>query len=233
MLEEVGGAVGLGGLGAGAGIDPHADGRGLGIRRVLGRDLERAMRVSDGRARANANWGREWQLTVRPFLSVVVSVLIAGDECGVARPRLNGTDSPPARPRRPCARFRASLRDAMDADVKGGGVWKMSGLKERAGSSLASKNYGMKRNFASLPRPARERPGQSWLGSSCHVAQCGSLSWHFEIRPTQLAGADTAPRFLQVGFVSTWSSEDGLPRKKSTSNFCEAPLELCKGDSDE
>ena len=31
MLEEVGGAVGLGGLGAGAGIDPHADGRGLGI----------------------------------------------------------------------------------------------------------------------------------------------------------------------------------------------------------
>lgn len=62
------------------------------------------------------------ELTVRPFLSVVVSVLIAGEECGVARPRLNGTESPPARPRRPCARFRASLRDAMDADVEGGGV---------------------------------------------------------------------------------------------------------------
>ena len=115
----MGGAVGLGGLGAGAGIDPHADGRGLGIGRVLSRDLERAVRVSDGPARAN--WGRG-KLTVRPFLSVVVSVLIAGDECGVARPRLNGTESPPARPRRPCARFRASLRDAMDADVKGGGV---------------------------------------------------------------------------------------------------------------
>lgn len=48
MLEEVGGAVGLGGLGAGAGIDPHADGRGLGIGRVLSRDLEGGMEVSDG-----------------------------------------------------------------------------------------------------------------------------------------------------------------------------------------
>lgn len=62
------------------------------------------------------------ELTVKPFLRVVVSVLIAGDECGVARPRLNGTESPPARPRRPCAKFRASLRDAMDADVRRGGV---------------------------------------------------------------------------------------------------------------
>jgi len=40
MLEEVGGAVGLVGLGAGAGINPHADRGGLGIGRVLGSDLE-------------------------------------------------------------------------------------------------------------------------------------------------------------------------------------------------
>jgi len=53
MLEEVGGAIGLVGLGAGAGIDPHADGRGLGIGRVLGRNLERTMRVSDGLGKAN------------------------------------------------------------------------------------------------------------------------------------------------------------------------------------
>lgn len=39
MLEEVGSAVGLVGLGAGAGIDPHADRRGLRIGRVLGCDL--------------------------------------------------------------------------------------------------------------------------------------------------------------------------------------------------
>ncbi len=69
------------------------------------------------------------ELTVRPFLSVVVSVLMAGEWCGVASPRLDGRESPPARPRRPCARFRASLRDAMEVDVKGEGVWKMSGLK--------------------------------------------------------------------------------------------------------
>jgi hypothetical protein len=154
--------------------------------------------------------------------------------------RVRCCEASPERHRQPSSAAAKALREVQSESpgrhgrgCEGGGVWKMSGLKERAGSSLASKNYGMKRNFASLPRPARERPGQSWLGSSCHVAQCGSFSWHFEIRPTQLAGPDTAPRFLQVGFVSTWSSEDGLPRKKSTSNFCEAPLELCKGDSDE
>ncbi len=53
MLEEVGGAIVLFGLGARAGIDPHADSRGLGIGGVLGGDLERAMRVSDGPERAN------------------------------------------------------------------------------------------------------------------------------------------------------------------------------------
>lgn len=40
----------------------------------------------------------------------------------------------------------------------------MRGLKGTAKVwLLASKNYGMQRNFASLPRPARERPGQTWL----------------------------------------------------------------------
>lgn len=36
VLEEVSSAVGLVGLGAGAGIDPNTDGRGLGVGRVLG-----------------------------------------------------------------------------------------------------------------------------------------------------------------------------------------------------
>ena len=53
MLEEVGGAIVLFGLGARAGIDPHADSRGLGVGGVLGGDLERAMEVSDGPERAN------------------------------------------------------------------------------------------------------------------------------------------------------------------------------------
>jgi hypothetical protein len=57
MLEEVGGTVGLGGLGAGAGIDPHADGRGLGIGRVLSRDLEGGIEVSVGLPMAQlVNW---------------------------------------------------------------------------------------------------------------------------------------------------------------------------------
>ena len=79
------------------------------------------------------------ELTVRPFLSVVVSVLMAGEWCGVASPRLDGRESPPARPRRPCARFRASLRDAMEVDVKAeGGVEneRFEGNLERSGSSL-------------------------------------------------------------------------------------------------
>ena len=39
MLEEVCGAVGLGGFCPGTGIDPDADGRGLRVGRVLGRNL--------------------------------------------------------------------------------------------------------------------------------------------------------------------------------------------------
>lgn len=74
MLEEVGSAVGLVGLGAGAGIDPHADRGGLGIGRVLGSDLEKAIGVRN--ELYEANWDDWNSLTVRPFLSVVVSVLI-------------------------------------------------------------------------------------------------------------------------------------------------------------
>jgi hypothetical protein len=40
MLEKVRGAICLVSLCAGAGVDPHADGRGLGIGGVLGGDLE-------------------------------------------------------------------------------------------------------------------------------------------------------------------------------------------------
>ncbi len=39
MLEEVCGAICLVSLCSGAGVDPHADRRGLRIGRVLGRDL--------------------------------------------------------------------------------------------------------------------------------------------------------------------------------------------------
>ncbi len=94
-------------------------------------------------------------LTVRPFLSVVVSVLI-GPEMGVARPRRKGTDSPEAvRPRSPCARFfRASLRDAIG---KGGGI-EVCGVEgvDKLPGSLNQKKSSI------LPHPkgsARERPG--------------------------------------------------------------------------
>lgn len=39
VLQEVRGAIGLIRLGAAAGVDPHADGRGLSPGRVLGGDL--------------------------------------------------------------------------------------------------------------------------------------------------------------------------------------------------
>ena len=50
-------------------------------------------------------------LTVRPFFRVVDWIL-DGVEVGVARPLANGLEIP-ARPRRPFARFRASLREAI------------------------------------------------------------------------------------------------------------------------
>ena len=40
VLEEVGGAVGAVGFGARAGVDPHADGGGLGVGGVFGGDLQ-------------------------------------------------------------------------------------------------------------------------------------------------------------------------------------------------
>jgi hypothetical protein len=56
-------------------------------------------------------------------------------------------------------------------------MWKMSGLKERSGFlRLLQKTTVCRRNFASLPRQARERPGQIWLREapvtwrSCHSA---------------------------------------------------------------
>jgi len=62
MLEEVCGAVGLFCLCPGAGIDPHADRRGLRIRGVLGSDLEASIAVSrevlTSRGRSMA-WDRE------------------------------------------------------------------------------------------------------------------------------------------------------------------------------
>ena len=88
-------------------------------------------------------------------------------------------------------------------------------MKERAGSSLASKNYGMQRNFASLPRPARERPGQSWLGEVLSRGAIGSFSWHlkFEFDPCNWLGPSSAPRFF-AGFCLNRSSEDSLERKQ-------------------
>jgi hypothetical protein len=162
MLEEVGGAVGLFGLGAGAGIDPHADRRGLGVGRVLGRDLEIAMRVSSEPVTANWRRGKLGELTVRPFLSVVVSVLMAGEWCGVASPRL-GTVSPPARPRRPCARFRASLRDAMGEVVRG--VWENEWFEGKVWLLACFKKLTPKHSviLPHLQGKARERPGQTWL----------------------------------------------------------------------
>lgn len=115
MLEKVRGAICLVSLCAGAGVDPHADGRGLGVGRVLRGDLER-----EGWSIGARGLGRGRGLTVRPFLSVVVCVVMPGAWCGVARPR-RGTARPAARPRRPCDRFRASLRDAMADDWGGGG----------------------------------------------------------------------------------------------------------------
>ena len=115
VLKEVRGTIGLVGLCPRTGIDPHADGRRLGIRRVLGGNLHQL---------ASARYGRSYPggqlLTVRPFFKVVVWVLI-GPETGVASPLREGTERPEAvRPRRPCARFfRTSLRDAMG---EGGGM---------------------------------------------------------------------------------------------------------------
>jgi hypothetical protein len=54
--------------------------------------------------------------TVKPFESVVDSVFTPFFTTGVANPLRNGaTVLRPARPRRPCERFKANRRDAMRA----------------------------------------------------------------------------------------------------------------------
>jgi len=49
VLEEVCGTVGLVGLGARTGIDPDTDGAGLGVGRVLSRDLVGVRSAEDAR----------------------------------------------------------------------------------------------------------------------------------------------------------------------------------------
>lgn len=81
-------------------------------------------------------------LTVRPFLSVVVCVLPIED--GVAKPRRRApTAAQPARRRRPCERFKASLRDAMARafGARGGGGGVLSGLKEMFRCRPASRSF--------------------------------------------------------------------------------------------
>ena len=120
VLEEVGGAIRLVSLGAGAGVNPHSHGRCLGPGRVLGGDLG-GFRVSKGGSGRRAGQLGGGELTVRPFLSVVVCVFAPmGEATGVAKPRFNGLRAgPAARLRIPWARFNASLRDAIGT-VMGG-----------------------------------------------------------------------------------------------------------------
>lgn len=68
VLEEVCGSVGLVRLSAAAGVDPDTDGRRLGPRGVLGRDLRGGVNCSRGSC---AELGR----TVKPLDRVVDSVL--------------------------------------------------------------------------------------------------------------------------------------------------------------
>ncbi len=155
------GTVGLVSLCPRAGIDPHADRRGLSIGRVLSGDLGQLASV-----RHDGSCQRCQMLTVRPFLRVVVSVLI-GPDTGVASPLRKGTESPDeVRPRRPCARFfRTSLRGRHGRGWLGwGGVW-----FRRSGQ--ASKFAQSKKvvDFASHPKVmARERPGQLMLASGAN-----------------------------------------------------------------
>jgi hypothetical protein len=60
------------------------------------------------------------RLTVKPLESVVDSVFTPFFTTGVAKPLRSGaTALRPARPRRPCERFKASRRDAMRAVNEG------------------------------------------------------------------------------------------------------------------
>jgi len=115
----MGRAVGLVCLSAAARVDPHADGRSLGPRGVLGRDL-------GGRVNFKTQDGWQGWPTVKPFLSVVDSVL-APKLTGVARPRVKGearddlTALMAARERMPCCRLRASRREAIVTARRAGG----------------------------------------------------------------------------------------------------------------
>lgn len=123
VLEEVCGSVGLVRLSTAAGIDPHADGRGLGPWRVLGRDLREGV---NGRSLRCVELAR----TVKPLERVVDSVLEPW-ETGVARPRVKGdcllrlTALMACLERRAVCRLSASLREAI-------GIAR-SGWGERAG----------------------------------------------------------------------------------------------------
>ena len=123
MLEEVRGAIGLIRFGSRTGIDPHANGRRLRIRRVLGSDLSKS-RVSNMAigGTMNANWvgSGNGELTVSPFLRVVLCVLTGPVTLGVAKLLVNGGRERPVRARRPLVRFRASLRDAIGTVWLGG-----------------------------------------------------------------------------------------------------------------
>jgi hypothetical protein len=123
VLEEVCGTIGLVGLGARAGIDPDTDGAGLGVGRVLSRDLEGGGSVGVARIMSSRAIGKHRLRTVKPLLRVVLWVVVLWT--GVARLRVRPAwEGLMARmafwARRPWLRLIASLRDAM-AIVSGGG----------------------------------------------------------------------------------------------------------------
>lgn len=115
VLEEVSSAVVLVRLGPGTGVDPHADSRGLGPWRVISSDLlgvKSEKSVQSHVVVGVPQWSRrKGRRTVRPFLRVVVWVLPGAGE---AKPLVRGAVLVSAALlRRPCERFKASLRDAM------------------------------------------------------------------------------------------------------------------------
>lgn len=118
MLEEVSSAVGLVSLGARTSVNPHADSGCLGPGGVLGRNLVKTLSDGIDSWRFAVNWPLGMMLTVRPFFRVVVWVFPTVE--GVAKPRRRGPAADrPARVRRPCERFKASLRDAMGEGFEG------------------------------------------------------------------------------------------------------------------
>lgn len=123
VLEEVCRSVGLVGLSAAAGVDPHTDGRCLGPWRVLGRDLRGGVNGSSGSCRGGVR-------TVKPLERVVDSVLEPW-ETGVASPLVKGdcllrlTALMACLERRAVCRFSASRREAIAAQW--GAQWGRAG----------------------------------------------------------------------------------------------------------